>query len=344
MMLNLKLKENNNKKLIKTIIVIYIAIIASISVSSLESEEKIDNHKNVISNEEIASFVANSIPAPIPIQLSSITLQERIGSYLYDIQNIRTTFEGFNVLSLNIKSEQSSAGYFPNGKIENIAMPLGIIGSDDRVKITNTTVGPWCNTVKLLIVGANNSNYIGSGFMVGPNSVATAGHCVYNTSWGGWAKAITVIPALNGTNQPYGSAAAYNLECGGNWYNSNDNQDDWGIIRINANLGNSTGWLGLRWQSATYNNLSAKAVGYPGEDGNYMYYGSGVVTSSLPRTLVGNWDLSGGQSGGPVHRYYTTTGYTAIGINRGGGSTYSDCLRIDEWIFNKLVLFRSLSY
>lgn len=73
-----------------------------------------------------------------------------------------------------------------------------------------------------------------------------------------------------------------------------------------------------------------------------MYYGSGTVNTSSARTLSGDWDLTGGQSGGPVEKYYSDTGYTALGINRGGGSTYSDCLRIDQWIYNKLMSYRSL--
>lgn len=72
-----------------------------------------------------------------------------------------------------------------------------------------------------------------------------------------------------------------------------------------------------------------------------MYYGYGKVTSCSARTIVGNWDLSGGQSGGPVFKYIADYGYCTVGINRGGSSTYSDCLRIDEWIFNKFMSFRT---
>lgn len=80
-----------------------------------------------------------------------------------------------------------------------------------------------------------------------------------------------------------------------------------------------------------------------------MYLGIGTVTASSARTLTGNWDSTGGQSGGPVEVYYSTNGYTVLGINRGGGTTmsgkhYSDCLRIDEWIYNKLLSYAGLSY
>lgn len=326
------------------------ALALTIGVSTISFAAELSNsadtpttYPQAMTNEEIEEFLKTASPVPIPESTTqTFSTLAHNGSYSHDIETDTTIFEPFNFTS-NRSVEQESPGYFPNG-YTSIPESCGIVGTDNRVKVSNTTEGPWCNTVKLFIVAGNGNNYIGSGFMIGPNSVATAGHCVYNANTGGWAKTVTVVPALNGSNQPYGSASSYNLVCGGNWKNNNDNQDDWGVIRINANLGNSTGWLGLRWQSASYNGESVTAVGYPGEDDKYMYYGTGTVTSSSDRTLTGNWDLTGGQSGGPVHKYYSSTGYTAVGINRGGSTSYSDCLRIDEWIYNKFMSYRSLSY
>jgi glutamyl endopeptidase len=299
---------------------------------------------------EIAEFLENAEPVPMPSSNNNVeSSRTRTGSYGYNMETGEVQFNSFTEDDY-FCTENSSAGYTPDSlidkqiKYDDITEPKGIVGTDDRVQVTNTSIGPWCNTVKLLITAGNGGSYVGSGFMIGPNSVATSGHCVYDSTTGGWASSITVIPALNGTTQPFGSATSYYLECGGDWYNYTDNQDDWGIIRINANLGSSTGWLGLRWQSSSYNGTTVNAVGYPASDGTHMYYGSGTVNTSSARTLSGDWDLTGGQSGGPVEKYYSDTGYTALGINRGGGSTYSDCLRIDQWIYNKLMSYRSLTY
>lgn len=329
-------------KKINRVLIFALALVVLLSTCAVAYAKGAEVYPMAMSSEEIKNFLQSAEPAPIPVKTRTIYTQDHVGSYTYDMERQITEFEDL-VIPESESAGQSSPGYFPEG-FDTMPQPFGIVGDDNRVKVTNTTDGQWRNTVKLLIKGRDNKNYIGSGFMIGPNSVATSGHCVYNTSWNGWAKEITVIPALKGTSQPYGSAVSYKLECGGNWLNNNDNQDDWGIIRIKANLGNSTGWLGLRWQSASYNGETVRAVGYPGEDGTYMYYGDGKVNSSSKRTLSGNWDISGGQSGGPVQKYYSSTGYTAIGINRGGSSTYSDCLRIDEWVYNKLISYRDLSY
>lgn len=340
------------KMFLSSVLAISMAVCSSSVAFAVDDNCVSNNYPMAMTSAEIEEFLENAVPVPVPessLNADTTSVLERVGSYSYNMETEKIEFDSFTEEDFKCV-ENSSEGYLPTTLMsqtiindESIA-PQGIVGDDNRVKVSNTTNGQWRNTVKLLITAANGKTYIGSGFMIGPNSVATSGHCVYNADTGGWASSITVIPALNGTSQPYGSATSYNLECGGNWHDYTDNQDDWGIIRINANLGNSTGWLGLRWQSSSYNGTTVKAVGYPGSDSTHMYYGSGTVNSSSSRTLSGDWDLSGGQSGGPVQKYYSSTGYTAIGINRGGGSTYSDCLRIDEWIYNKLMSYRTLTY
>lgn len=308
---------------------------------------------DVITDEELEEFLNTAVPVPVPESISaeadSISDEfEHTGSYSYDVMTGDTAFHTYDA-SIEAGVDSTGQGmhqYIPFDDAntdENILMPCDVVGDDNREKIANTSVYPWSSVVKLLFVGADGENYIASGFMIGPNTVVTAGHCVYNNKWGGWVKSMTVIPALNGTSRPYGSANAIAYECGGEWYKNNNNQDDWGIVRINANLGNKTGWMGLRWQSASYNGQAVTSIGYPASDGSHMYSGIGTVTASSARTLTGNWDLTGGQSGGPVEVYYSATGYTVLGINRGGGTTafgkkYSDCLRIDEWLDRKSVV------
>lgn len=333
------------KKFLTIVLSLTMCVVFSSNTFALNGEqEKV--FPTVISSSEIQEFLDKAVPVPIPTSNKNETIRnvqqlKHNGSYVHNKETLETTFLPFEFNSSRNNSGFTT-GYFPNGD-QNL-YSRGIIDNDNKTLIQNTAVGPWCNTVKLLIVGNDNHEYIGSGFMLGPNSVATAGHCLYNEDWNGWAKDIIVIPALNGTYQPYGSASWTTVECGGNWYDYNDNQDDWGIIRIDANLGNYTGWLGLRWQSNSYNGETVMAVGYPWEDDSHMYYSEGTVTLSSDRTLEGNWALSGGQSGGPVEKYYSSSGYTAIGVNRGGDDyTYSDCLRIDEWIFNKFRSYRNLT-
>ena len=54
-----------------------------------------------------------------------------------------------------------------------------VIGTDDRVQITNTTAYPWRVHASLLITAADNSPWIGTAWFIGPHTLVTAGHCVH---------------------------------------------------------------------------------------------------------------------------------------------------------------------
>ena len=73
------------------------------------------------------------------------------------------------------------------------------------------------------------------------------------------------------------------------------------------------------------------AYGYPsqinGADARYrMCKSSGYIRSQTSKYLKGDWDLTGGFSGGPLVEYISGAGYVAIGIHKDGstidGSSY----------------------
>lgn len=124
-----------------------------------------------------------------------------------------------------------------------------VIGSDDRVQITNTTAPPWRWNAKLEVCFPSACGGC-TGWFVGPHTVATAGHCVYNASYGGWAISIRVIPAKNGFSEPYGSQYCSNLWSVGGWVNSALDEYDYGaLILPNDTLGNLVGWYGYGYSA-----------------------------------------------------------------------------------------------
>ena len=91
-----------------------------------------------------------------------------------------------------------------------------IIGTDDRVQITNTAVYPWRVHCSLRITARDGSQWIGTGWFIGPHTLITAGHCVFIKNSGvpgrdGWVRSITVIPGRNGAAQPFGSVVSSNF-------------------------------------------------------------------------------------------------------------------------------------
>ena len=58
--------------------------------------------------------------------------------------------------------------------------PAKIIGADNRVKITNATTFPYNTIVHLEMLAVNGVKYTGTGTIIAPNVVLTAGHCVFD--------------------------------------------------------------------------------------------------------------------------------------------------------------------
>ena len=162
--------------------------------------------------------------------------------------------------------------------------------------------------------------------MLGPSAVITAGHCVYNDEHEGLATSVLIIPAKNGTLEPYGRTTASGLVVNPDYMVSGSRDDDWAIVELNDDLGTQTGWLGLQANGA-YINASVYNTGYPkpgtaeaqNDSQTYMLLGTGYVMNIYPDTFRGTWDASNGNSGGPVFIYDTSLGYTAIGILTAGG-------------------------
>ncbi len=336
------------KKLLSILLVVAISFSFSASALAAESKKEAVEYPKAISDEELAEILKTAKPVEAPQVSSSYSAQEVMrehnGMVVYNPQTKEVKFEAVD-FKASRSTGQSVPQYVPSG-VETAAnqKARSLAGF---TKITDTTIGPWLNTV-YLVISTPDGIRTGSGFMIGPNTIATAGHIVYQQEWGGFANNIRVIPARNGVQQPFGSYLTTDYACGGNWYYYQDNTDDWAIIRINYNIGLSTGYLGLKWQSSSYNGTTAKAVGYPEEDDLHMYYSSGTVNYSAARLLRGSWSLQGGMSGGPVHTYYADTGYTAIGFNSCirtiNGVSHSEAMRIDEWIYNLFVSYRNQAY
>ena len=102
---------------------------------------------------------------------------------------------------------EASFGVFP----ETVHLP------DDRVQITNTSAYPWRAHASLRITAADNSQWIGPGWFIGPHTLMTAGHVVYIKNSGvpgrdGWVKSIIVMPGRNGNTLPYGQVTALTLD------------------------------------------------------------------------------------------------------------------------------------
>ena len=224
--------------------------------------------------------------------------------------------------------------YFENMIIETV----GVIGTDDRVHISPTSGIPERYIVHMYTKEPDGSTGTCTGFFIGPYTIVTAAHCLYNPWYGEtgtWKTEIMVVPAQDGVEylgdpiMPYGSITVYS----GDYTVYTDWIDDanwdldigWITLPDDSPLGLQTGFLTFD----DYTNPEVPKVvytyGYPGEFSGEMYYDSNIVTLLGDGTdgyymISYHLDTTPGQSGSPILKWDSATGdYTAFAVATYGG-------------------------
>jgi V8-like Glu-specific endopeptidase len=183
-----------------------------------------------------------------------------------------------------------------------------VIGVDDRVLVTNNELYPWRCVCSLVITAANGVQRSGTGWLVSPRLVLTAGQHVYLPHEGGWASQIEVIPGRNGTARPFGSAICQDFRSLTGWVNNSDPDYNCGAILLPADqrYGDTLGWFGYTVREDEYlRGLTLNLSGYPADGGrtgqqDTHWFHSGPVKEVLEKQISYEIDTSEGQSGAPV--------------------------------------------
>lgn len=219
-----------------------------------------------------------------------------------------------------------------------------IIGADNRVRVGNTTVYPWRAICGLKITAANGKRFIGTGWMISPRTVITAGHCVFMHNEGGWARSVEVVPGLNDAARPYGSASSGTLRSVTGWTQSRNRDFDYGAIILpgNARLGDRTGWFGLAVRDDAFlRAASLNLSGYPGDKGgNQQWFMAQRAKSVAGRVITYDIDTMGGQSGSPVWILQNGQRY-GVGVHTNGASTGNSATRINGDVYNRMLAWKN---
>ena len=226
------------------------------------------------------------------------------------------------------------------------SVPESVLGTDDRIQITNTSVFPWRAHASLRITAADGALYVGTGWFIGPHTLATAGHCVFihapGTARHGWVRSIQVMPGRNGSVLPFGSVTSTDFRSVTAWTQSKDQNFDYGAIRIPTELGNTVGWFGIGvYSDNTLLASTANISGYPAEKpAGTQWYHARQVASVNSRKVYYATDTTGGQSGSAVYRLISGSHY-GIAIHAYGGATANSGTRIVQDVFNNLVAWKA---
>jgi glutamyl endopeptidase len=181
-----------------------------------------------------------------------------------------------------------------------------IIGADERTRIRETEETPWRMVCALEIEGPWG-NFVGTGWLAGPRTIITAGHCVFDsTQMGGWAKKIRISPGRDGDERPVAPVESEKFSTVDRWRANQDPDFDMAAIHLTQPLGDTLGWFGVA--SLTDDQLRGYMVnvsGYPGTPGGgtEQWWAKNRIREVTPRRIFYEVDTSGGQSGGPAYIY-----------------------------------------
>lgn len=202
--------------------------------------------------------------------------------------------------------------------------------SDDRTKLLVTTVMPYKAICKLFMKTKSGKNFIGTGWLTHSNKLYTAGHCVYDHDEGGWMDSIIVIPAMSGSNEPYGRYVSTDLIAAEPWISNKSKRYDMGAIKLNSNVSHND-----YIKPILADTDMATVCGYPADrdTGNYQYKMRDTLRKKDDRFFY-FIDTFGGQSGGPILK----DNANSVGIHNYGGcensgsDLYSDFIdNINNW-------------
>jgi V8-like Glu-specific endopeptidase len=224
--------------------------------------------------------------------------------------------------------------------------PSLVIGTDDRLRVSPTTGYPWSAVTSLEVSFANGLiTVLCSGSIIGPTTVLTAGHCVYDHQFGfGFATSIRVIPGRDGTTtEPFGSQPAVSINTTSGWVNEQDHSVDIAVVGLpNSDLTSVTG----RFKFAAGNGASLLGIttnisGYPAERTNQQWASAGPIGDReySPSTDTGRLlylvDTTSGQSGSPIW-LYNGTERVIVGVHTSNcvvNSTQWNCgTTITNWL------------
>ena len=215
-----------------------------------------------------------------------------------------------------------------------------IVGSQDtRRKISDTSVAPFRYICQLLMNMSDGKFYIGTGFFIGPKTILTAGHNIWDDLTNAKLpnNKIWISAARNGATLPFGTINPVNVIPSHGGFSSADfsTSKDYAILHLAHSLGNTTGYFGQgKWakdatgsQILSTNNLPVSPsklqlnlCGYPGDKGGDLQYSSYNMGFALQDggTILSYFnDTKGGHSGSPVwiKRHSSLGGRIIVGIH-----------------------------
>ena len=179
---------------------------------------------------------------------------------------------------------------------------------DNRQQILTTEDEPWSGICLLVISLPNGRHAVGTGWLVSPTMVVTAGHCVHHGKDGEFFSQIEIIPGANGLLQPFQSKTVSNanFRASNGWVADGSVEDDYGAIILEQPFASVNGKTPFVFEvanltNAQFENAKVSLSGYPADKPvGTNWTDSGPLDSVKSKRLLYSIDTFGGHSGSPV--------------------------------------------
>jgi glutamyl endopeptidase len=210
-----------------------------------------------------------------------------------------------------------------------------VIGADNRTVVDDTTTLPSSAIGQLQVI-LDGEEVNCSGFLIDRNTVVTAGHCLHTGGSGGeFATSASFHPGKDGGTDPFGECAVAQIFVANLWGASASAADDWGLAQLDCNVGDTTGWLRMKFlgNSALLN----RAVTVRGNtEGGEMKTATDQIRSVATKTVTHRADTEPAQVGSPVYQPTGCSGPCVLAIHTGGNATNNRGVRITLGLIESL--------
>lgn len=144
---------------------------------------------------------------------------------------------------------------------------LWTLGADDRRLLRDKPQQfPWQAAGQLSIKDEAGNSYTCTGALVGPSTVLTAAHCVYDAITGRYYKDVWFRAGLNAPETPYRPVRWKYATTYKEWRDRRDVNYDLALVTLQQPLGDLVGYLGYTFKCGP-RNMTLTTVGYPSDKG-----------------------------------------------------------------------------
>ncbi|WP_235688044.1 trypsin-like serine peptidase [Latilactobacillus fragifolii] len=208
----------------------------------------------------------------------------------------------------------------------NNSQVRSIIGKDERVRITDTTLAPYNSTVFIAADGA-----AGSGAVIGKNTVLTAAHVVKNIRVNPDKDSIYVVPGRNGSKIPYGKFKIESVHIPQSYVEKPSVDSDIAVLTIkplnNKGIGEVVPSLPLKLTNSATIGETLTTSGFPGDkQWGTMWAAKGSILRETKTRVYYDMDTMGGQSGSPVYN----SNNEVIAVHTTGAGIYNFGTKIND--------------